>query len=517
MKRYLFLSFLALAFLFSCSLNLRESERMAAALEQAESVYGEGSLLMEVDTALFIPGLSDASLYYARKKQFSKAALAALYNGYSEKDYNKDLATNSFKEAERYGEMAHDSLTMARAEYWMGKFLHEAGRIEAALSAFETSYYLIGERYAERAFIENSLAVTYIMLKQYDSAEYYLNNSLTIARDIHSERLERKVLNNLAVLYRIQGRFEKSIDCLRKILSLPDLEKSEKGIVLLNFGNTFMANREFDSAALYFRLLADSVLDSQIKTDTKLSIYGALLNFAENQGNLSAALQYREKHEDLLYEVMLQRQEQSIYRIQKQYDYENIRNTMNKKIIRRHRVIIVFGFLLLFLSIVILFLQHRHHQMLIAEEEMKHQLFAMKESLGRTVSVSILDKTVVSRLKIIIVANHATNRAKDPKNEWRPLVFEIMAGKENVYEAAKTVIEEAYPNLFSTILKTLPELNDTEAKVCMMSCFDLTNSEIAELLGLSINTINQNRSTLRRKLNLRPEKMSEQLHNIISQ
>ena len=99
-----FIAVLAYFFvLASCSPFPREKERMAAAMEQAESIYGDGNLMIETDTVLFIPGLSDASAYYARKKQFGKAALAALYNGYAEKDYDKEMAMNSFKDAERYG------------------------------------------------------------------------------------------------------------------------------------------------------------------------------------------------------------------------------------------------------------------------------------------------------------------------------------------------------------------------------------------------------------------------------
>lgn len=58
----------------SCRHYPRKSERMAAALKQAEAVYGDGSLLIETDTALFIPGLAEAAEYYAGRKQYNKAA-----------------------------------------------------------------------------------------------------------------------------------------------------------------------------------------------------------------------------------------------------------------------------------------------------------------------------------------------------------------------------------------------------------------------------------------------------------
>ncbi len=122
MRRFLTIGFfLLLAMLTAC--NSRESQEMEQALEQAKAVYGNGNLEIEVDTVLFIPGLSEAPDYFAGKRQYEKAALAALLNGYTEKDFDREAAMVSFKEAEHYGKLAQDSLTMARAEYWMGKYM----------------------------------------------------------------------------------------------------------------------------------------------------------------------------------------------------------------------------------------------------------------------------------------------------------------------------------------------------------------------------------------------------------
>ena len=504
------------AFLAACTPFPSESERVAEAMRQAEAVYGDGNLLVETDTALFIPSLAEASDYYARKKQYAKAALAELYNGYTEKDFDKEAAMASFKEAECYGELAGDSLTMARAEYWMGKFLIGEGRKEEAFSAFVSSGSLIGNRYIDKAVIKNGLAVTYMLMGQYDSAEYHLQNSFKVAQEEQCDQLIWKNLNNLSVLYRIQGEYDKSLDCLREITERIHLDSVKTVFVFLNMRNTFMAKGEVDSAELYYRLLENTDLDALKKSDTKAAVFNSLQMFAESQGDFSLALRYSEKAKDALYEVMLQRQQQAVYRIQKQYDYETLQNTMSKKIIRRQRIILAFGLLLLVLSVVILVLQHQHNQMLKSEEELRRKLDSLKKDLRQTVDASVVDKVVVSQLRTILVANHVMHRTQNTKNEWFPLLFEVMGGKDNVFEAAKTVIEVAYPTLFSAILEKHPNLSDTEAKVCLMSCFDLTNAEIAELLDLSTNTINQNRSTLRKKLSLGSEKMSEQLRNLIA-
>ena len=501
------------AFFAACSPYPRESERMASAMAQAEAVYGDGSLLVETDTTLFIPGLAEASDYYARKRQYGKAALAALYNGYTDRDFDKKAAMVSFKQAERYGELAHDSLTMARAEYWMGKMLLNEGRMEDALSALLSSANLIGKRNTDNATIENILGVTYMLMGQFDTAERHLQKSLLILQEEHCEPLEWRTLNNLSVLYRIQGDYDQSLDCLRRGMERSYLDNTEQVFAFLNIANIFSAKGEADSAASYYHRLESVASDTLMRSDTRASVYGALQRFAESQGDLSSALRYSEKDKDALFEVLTERQEQAVYRIQKQYDYEILQNTMNKKIIWRHRIITVSCVLLLFMTFAVLFLQHRHRQTLMEEERLKSQLHDLKTSLRQKVEPKVVDMMVVSQLRTIITANRLMAKANDLGTEWLTLLSKVMSGKSEAFEAAKEVIESVYPKLYAVILGRYPNLSVTESKVCLLSCFDLSNAETAELLGLSTNTVNQARSSLRKKLDLGMEKLTDQLRS----
>ena len=255
---------------------------------------------------------------------------------------------------------------------------------------------------------------------------------------------------------------------------------------------------------------------TKAKLETQLAVYDALYKFSASRDEDSLALLYRERHEDLLYAVMQQRQKQTIYRIQQQYDYESLQNEMNKKIIQRHFTILIISILLLITTIIILVLQNRHKQLLKSEEEMKQQLDDLKQDLLQTVKTSVLDHEISTRLRLILKVHDKSLQGNDPKKEWQSLAWQIMNGKEDPFEAARSVLETAYPKLYSTIKESYPNLTETETKICLLSCSDLSNAEIAELLGLSTNTINQNRSNLRKKLNLKPDNMKEQLRMTLS-
>ena len=507
--------------------SFSERERMDMALLQAEALFGdhgqEISPVMDDDffddhaTLSTSPELERAVAYYVKKKQYAKAAHAALYSGFVQQHYNeKEAAMRSFKEAEQYGKLAIDSLTVAQAEYWMGKMLYNEGLEQEALYSFMASERYIGNHNADRAIIENSKAVVYILMGQHNDAELCLRQSFLYAEKECSDRVKNKIHNNYSVLYRLEGKYDQAITSLQQMINDSSLDDTERLMLYLNLGNVFFDMKEVDSSARYYQRMETNLPTANVNKETIASAYSALSRFAENQNDAFLALQYREKHEKILYDLMLQQQEQTIYRIQQQYDYESLQNVMNKKIIQRHITILIISILLLITTILIMLLQYRQKQLLKSEEEMKQQLDDLKQDLLQTVKTSVLDHEISSRLRLILKVHDKTPQGNDPKKEWQSLVWQIMNGKEDPFEAARSVLETAYPKLYSTIKESYPDLTETEAKVCLLSCSDLSNAEIAELLGLSTNTVNQNRSNLRKKLNLKTDRMKEQLRSALS-
>ncbi len=334
--------------------SFSERERMDMALLQAEALFGDhGQEISPVMDDDFFdehailstsPELERAAAYFAGKKQYAKAAHAALYSGFVQQHYDeKESAMRSFKEAEQYGKLAVDSLTIAQAEYWMGKMFLDNGMEQEALNSFLSSDSFIRNHYTSRAIIENSKAVAYILMKQNDNAELCLQQSFLYAEKGNSDRIKHKVYNNYSVLYRIQGKNDQAIKTLQQMMDDPYLNDTEKIVLFLNIGKVYFKMKEMDSVAKYLQQMEAMLPTVNVKKETNASIYELLSQYAESLNDDSLALQYREKHERLLYDIMIQRQEQTIYRIQQQYDYENLQNIMNQKLIHKQRLITIIG------------------------------------------------------------------------------------------------------------------------------------------------------------------------------
>ena len=497
---------------------LSERKRMDMALLQGEVLFRDASVDDDdvLDSIATIPELERAAAYYAKKKQYARAAHAALYSGYVQQHYNeKDVAMQSFKDAEHYGQFVDDSLTMSWSEYQIGKMLLNDGMYKEALTLLISAESGFSNLCFENSLVQNMLACIYLLMDDFANAEACLEKSLSLAMQCPNSEAKKKTLNNYAVLYQQTGKYGQAVECLRQVVV--NCDTADILIAYLNLGNAFVAKGEFDSAAYYYKQVEDALPASNLKMETKVSAYGLLFRFAEKQGNTSQALAYHKEYENCLYAVMRQRQEQSVYRIQQQYNYETLQNAMNKKIIQRHRIIVIISVLLFVLAFLLMIVQYRQKQLLKAEEEMKLQIDTMKQELQQSVKSSMLEQEVFSRLQMILTAVRISQRANDPQCVWKPLVWQVMSDGQTAFDASRTVIEMAYPNLYALIRDKHPELSETEAKICMLSFTELSNAEMAELLGLRPNTVNQNRSTLRKKLNLNSNnKMKEQLQSAFS-
>ena len=498
--------------------NFSERRRMDMALLQGEVLFRDVELDDDfdfLDSVATSPELERAAAYYAKKKQYAKAAHAALYSGYVQQHYNeKEAAMRSFKEAEQYGLLFRDSLSVAWADYQMGRMLVNNGMEKEATSILQTANLSFGNHYADKALVQNAIANCYILLGDYESAEHHLRLCLKYADKGCSPTIQAKALNNFSVLFRQKGEYNKALSFLNQAKTIMDDEG--KLVISLNKATVFMAQREIDSAFYCFRYVEDGLCTTEVKTEIKASAYSAFSQFAESQGNYSDAYRYRGLYDHLLFNLMAEREQKSIYRIQQQYDYESLQNEMNKKIISRHRIILIISALLLVTTIVILFLQYKQKRLKEAEAELKSQIDAMKQDLRQTVKSSVMEKEIALRLRIMLTANHVKKKTKDPNNEWGTLVWQVMNGKDNLFDAAQATIETVYPDLYAIITESHPDLTKTEARLCLLSFTDLSNTEMAEILGLSLNTVNQNRSNLRKKLNLNSDKLKDQLRMTLS-
>jgi tetratricopeptide (TPR) repeat protein len=492
--------------------SFSERERMDMALLQAEALFGdhgqEISPVMDDDffdehaNLSTSPELERAAAYYAGKKHYAKAAHAALYSGFVQQHYNeKEAAMRSFKEAEQYGKLAVDSLTVAQAEYSMGKMLYNEGREEEALNIFISSERSIGNHYTERAIIENSKAVVYILMGQHGDAELCLRQSFLYAEKGHSDRVKCKIHNNYSVLYRLEGKYNEALYSLQQMIYDSSLDDTERYMLYLNLGNVFFDLKEIDSSANYYQRMETNLPTVNVKKETIASAYEALSRFAESQNDAALALEYREKHEKILYDLMIQQQEQTIYRIQQQYDYESLQNKMIQERSRMQRLVAI-GIVLLLCIVALFFYQSSQRNK--KEAETNANLFHFMQQNRALVESNIEhEKKVLDTMQQLSNMYYARFKTmqklsfsiENPKNKIALKDLEkVVFGDGEHWEAVKEVIDALYPGLRESVTYKYPEMDEMERRVFILSRFKLPRMEEAALLGISTSVLDKLRT-----------------------
>ena len=529
--------------------SFKESERMDMALLQAEALFGdrgqEISPVMDDDffddrpTLSTSPELERAAAFYAKKKEYAKAAHAALYSGFVQQHYDeKEAAMRSFKEAEQYGMMADDSLTMARSEYRMGKMLYDEYMKQEAQDMIRNSKRFIGNHHIERASIENSEAVTYILMGQFDNADSCLQRGMMLAEKWHSDKVIRKIHNNYSVLYRLQGKYDQAVDCLHRMTGNPNLGENDMFVLNLNLGNVYFDMKEMDSATKYYQFVELALPKVNVKKETVLAAYEALYRYAAVQNDDSLALQYREMHEKGLYDLMVMRQNQTIYRIQQQFDYESLQNAMNKELLRRQQIITLFAIFTIIglaaLAISQIRLAKIRKQEAIAKANLSHFTQQNKElqqkqettekqmmdlsmanetnikafqdlsqkyqvlqdtckSYAQTLSDALNKEALIMRKLDIYLGN------KGEKAYLAALDEAVFEGDDH-WEALMKVFDALYPNVRESLLLQYPDLTEMEQKDFILSYFNVSRDDEAVMFNKSVHTVDKWRNGARKKM-----------------
>ena len=263
-----------------------------------------------------------------------------------------------------------------------------------------------------------------------------------------------------------------------------------------------------DSAAFYYHLLESSLTDPNVKVETKASAYGALSYFSELIGDNATALQYLKDFEKNASAILANREQKSIYRIQRQYDYESLQNEMNKKLLQRQRLITlltlftIIGLGALAVSQIRLartrkqeaeananlfhFMQQNKE---LVESNMRHE--QKVEDAAQQLS-DMLHKRLMAMLKLDYCLKAPIDKiaAKDLEKE----VF----GDGDHWEAVKEVLDALYPGLWETIGLKYPDMDEMERRVCMLSRLKLSRLSEAALLGVSVSVLDKLRTKVRK-------------------
>lgn len=440
-----------------------------------------------------------------------QAGRDALENGRIQLDSgNKAEAMRFFKEAEHYGMLADDTLTVAHARLNIADCLGFYGEEEEVVLLLKATEEGFGDDYANRAKALMVLGNYYQFHEKYDTAEMYLEQALDYAELGNSLKSKCDALSILHVLYFNNGNYEKSADYLQQFFqaSMPYADNDLLMHYYYDMGNIFYKWGCLDSAVYYYSQLEELV--NKVEPNEKTwGYYDMLASFAEGRGDFETACEYYYLYDKGAAKEDIERQENNLALISNKYDSVVMQNELNQRIIRKQRIIILISVLAAIVLAAFLISQIHLAKKRKQEAEINAELFhfkqqnqalaqkdAEREQIQQDYTYRLSDALDKEQRIMLLLDNYLNNKRANLLNDLEQSVF----GDKDHWKAMLAVVEEKYPGLWETLGQKYPDLDEDEKKSFILSHFKVSRQEEADYLGTTVNMVDKLRGRVRKKM-----------------
>ena len=424
---------------------------------------------------------------------------------------NKVEALQLFKDAEHYGLLADDTLTVAHAKYHIARCLGYYADKKEVVSLLKAAVEGFGKDYSDRSEALRELGDFYQFHRQFDSAEFYLNQAMDYAEQSGSAEAKRDCLSAFHAMYFNAGDYEKSADYLSRFwrASISDADDNMLMYYYHDMGNIYSESGDLDSADYYYSRLEELVTHAEPDEDTWF-YYGVLSNFAEERGDYETACKYGCLYEEGSKLREIEQQENNLALISHKYDSEVMRNELNRKIIIKQRIIVIVSLVATLVLAALLVSQIRLARRRKREAEINAELFHFKqqnkdlaqkhaehEQIQQDYADRLSDALMKEQRIMLLLDNYLNSNKK--ANLLKDLEASVYGDKDH-WQAMQEVVDQLYPDLMETLRQKYPDLDEDERKSYILSFFKLSRQEEADYLGTTVNMVDKLRGRRRKKM-----------------
>lgn len=457
------------------------------------------------DTAIF-----KTANYYLEKGDIIKIVQSKYYCGrlLHETGY-KNKAIQAYLEASRYAERLSGRNTLKGViQANIGYLLFSESNYKETLNHFKiaSDFFQKGNEIDKAISIKIDIGNCYMMMDKTDSAYFYYNEALTLADVSGLPRIKLMALQNLGLVYQLQGNSDIAINLYKEALPLADSIIEAK--IYLSLTRIYSQISRPDSANYFF----DRALS--IANKTKDPYFNASLDEVSSEineriGNYKEALSdyknYAEKSELLSDE----REQKAILDIQNKYNFERIKNQNNELYIRNIHFfgwIIFLGVALLIVSFLFYYHIQKKKRLLDEAENKILQLdnlalsYNEKRNSFRDILLHHFDILKKSATLQNSLREDEIKQGKKILKKFNDIVYRQ---EELDWNILYDTMNELHDGFLDELKQLVPNLDESEFKICCLIHSGFTNQEMAIIMKLSYDTISHKRTSIRKKMGMK--------------
>ena len=467
------------------------------------------------DTEIF-----EAKEYFIGGKDPEKAALACFYAGVVlQKQGEEAKALEHYLKAEDFAErLAFNHLLRGRIQSRMGNINYTFGLYEDALLrlAQAMEFFRVADHKNSEIRTMITMGNCYLLTYRNDSAFALYGRAEKMATSIKDTAMLLAVVQNTGVAYEVTGNHARAADGFYTALAWANQQDSAQ--LLLNLSDVYLNTGRIDSALMYGKK-ALAVMDSTAAKPMRLAAYHIMMKIAAHRGEGVDMLDYFSQYIECLDEIYDKREKESLIEVQKKYDIEKAKK--EHAIEKRNYIIAIlsalcatFGFLLWSLhlrrgkirrerTIARLLLQLDE----LRKKEEQLQKLIETETNKHNPETDQLAKTYFTRYFRMLdtIARECRNASANQKAVEIEQLKRLLFGCSDYdfWQATEKFIPKG---LIEKIKKMCPKLDDSELKICCLSCLNADTEAISIVMGIKNETLYSVKSRIRKKLGMDDKK-----------
>ncbi len=533
----LFLSYCIISLLFSCSSSSgKKVDEAMDVVEQLVEHYPDSALNL-LDSLVYPANLnkrqynrymllelqakdksykditSDTTIwrvksYYLQKKDYSNAAMAAYYCGrVSTEQTRYDRALYHYLEAEKYVSSSENVNLKVLIQSGMGHVLISQFLSNQALPRYHKAlgYFFQANNHKNIAITYLALGSIFFVEGKVDSSFYYSFKAQEVADKCKDKVLVSEVKQTISLLYANLKKYKQAKIYLLECL--PNIVEDKKSIIYAKLANVLSLELKTDSAEWYLRESVRSLKDEKDNA-VLANIYESWSLLNERNGDHKNALEQYKKYTNCIINIIGDNKAVALLDIQKKYKFEQLKNENITLTLQKQKILLYssLGIILLLAGALFYYrkytLSKRHE--LEAEQKIYHLLnmaksYSEKETTFRN---SLLEQFEILK-KTASLENHIRqddgNRSKLLLRKFNEIVY----GQDTLnWNRLYKVMNDLHDGFFDRLRERFPHLDEDEFRICCLTYTQFSSSEIAIIMGLSVNTIQMKRSSIRKKLQI---------------
>lgn len=381
------------------------------------------------------------------------------------------------------------------------------------------------ESYA--AFL-NNIGSSYYKMGAVENARNYFMKAKEVSLENNNQVRYAKTLGDLALIHFDQKEYQKAIELLQKDIQISIKNKADRNTMYAQIllSKVYVETKNFDKAKQTLALANDYVSSKNYLKSYAYEIAQVNLSIALQTNDIALELQSRRTLAKLAADIMYKDGQEAIKLVgwETQKEQFNAKLEAEKAKVEKAnlKVLIICG-IVVFIVVVTFFIV-RSIQLRFKNKEAEYQKNMLQYKINHLQSISKLDDydlTLKSYQSYLFDQNRQMNLIEKEldklnsnvvtKDQAKIFLQELLDQQKmsgNNWLALKNTFVKEENDYYNTLLENFPDLSEQNLRIVILNKMDLKPAEIALILNIKIDVVNDALQRLRKNFKGRFDKHS---------